>query len=217
MPEDARRQSWSSVVPERLRPKQVEKALEDTGRLAARVDVEQASVDAASVALDAANRADTAQMADAFRRGGEPTSDRKRVEEARASLAEAERRLEAAQVAHAGADDDLGSVIEQHADDWAHAVADEVERMRARARKALEQVESALADVEELTGIGRWLEMPQTRALCHRGLPTTATAARITSNRQPLPADAVLAFARELVDPPAPFVADDSHQTVASP
>jgi hypothetical protein len=202
-----RRVSWSSVVPEPLRPEQVEQALAETERLAARVEAEKAAVVAAADALDAASAADTAQMAEAFRRGNEPTSDRKRVEEARAGLAEAERRLEAAQVAHAGADDDLGRLIGEHADVWARAVAEEAERMRVRARKALEQVEAAIAAIAELTAIGTWLEEPQARPVRRRGVPTAASAGRVTSNRQGLSGGAVLAFARELVDPPAGPVA----------
>ena len=79
--------------------------------------------------------------------------------------------------------------------------------MRLQARKALEQVEAAIAAIAELTAIETWLEEPQARPLRRRGVPTAASAGRVTSNRQGLGADAVLAFARELVDPPAGPVA----------
>jgi hypothetical protein len=93
-------------------------------------------------------------------------------------LAAAQRRLQAAELAAATADDDVGQVVNQHTDRWANDVGAESQKAKARAREALKQFEAAIVDAAELQAIDTWLSAPAPQPVRGRGPLSSTSSAR---------------------------------------
>jgi hypothetical protein len=195
---------WADVAPTLLRPDAVDQAAAESGRLAERVAGEREKVAEAAAAFEQATADDTARMAQALRDGQEPESDTATVERARAALAEAERRLAAAELAAAGADSDVGRLVATQAAAWERACSHELERAQTRARKAIAQLDQALTEIGSARAVAQWLHDvgDRPRPVRASGLSRSPSSEKVTANRSSLNATQVLGFAAELVDPP---------------
>jgi hypothetical protein len=199
------------VIPQAGRPAEVEKAIEEAAQLRDRARQAQEQAAAAQQALAEAERRDVEAASEKARRGESLGSPPAAVAKAREKVERATRDASALQLASDGAADDLVQVMQARTEHWLAALNDEASRARERARRALAQLENALAEARSADSAALWLRSAADDGRFDRQLrPTVAGAtapssAKLTANSEALTTAQLLDFTRELVDPPAPL------------
>jgi hypothetical protein len=131
-------------------------------REAVRVLVDQAPGDQAALAdararLTEAEATDRQQLAQAMREGRDPISDTSAVEKAGAAVSVCERTVQARAVAVQDAQAELRDEIEATRSEWAKSAQQAAERARARAAKALNQLEQTFGELRQAQAAADWL------------------------------------------------------------
>jgi hypothetical protein len=104
---------------------------------------------------------------------------------------------------------DTVETIRANADDWLGALDAELEQGRARALATLDQFERALAELRESAAADGWLRGALHEGRFDRPIRTplvgaaAPSSARVAANSQAFGAGDVIAWARELVEPPS--------------
>jgi len=196
------------VIPQPGRPDAVTRALAEAVELRDRLRAAQEELAGAQAELERQQQADVAQAAQRVRSGSSPGSPPAAIAKARDKVELAKRNANALGIASDAAQHDLVEAMREHADAWLAALDEAAEKARRRGREAIEQFESATREVGSAAAATGWLRSALDDGRFDRRLSVAAGVApsskRKTANSEPLRVDELLAYARELIDPPAP-------------
>ena len=198
------------LVPALVRPEQVGKALAEASELRDRARQAQEQVAAAQAALDEAEKQDVEAAAQRARSGQPLGTTPAGVTKARSALEAAKRTSAALTLALEGAEGDLVAALTVNGSAWVEGLDDESGRARQRAATALTEFQAALADLAKAAaaalwvrgalGDGRW-DRPLRQASAGTVAPS---GAKVSANGEPFAASDLIAWAQELITPPAP-------------
>lgn len=196
--------NWSVVTPMALRPAKIEKAVSETARLRELELTEKQGLITATSELERAEADDVAALAESFRSGSTPKPRTEEVEQRRASVREAERRVAAAAEAVAASEAELGQELQRSRETWLSAVEREADKERVACRARLDELQSGLEKLATLRGIVLWLDrdMNEAKAARTRGLGGSPSSARFAANGEAADAALIVGWLRECVDPP---------------
>jgi hypothetical protein len=195
------------VVPERSRPADVQRALDEAITLRDRHRAARETVAAAQAELEQAQDADVTATAERVRAGDAPGAMPAAIAKARAAAEPAERNARAIGLASDAAQSDLAAMIQQHAESWLAALDAESEQARVRAVEALDMFDEARATISATSAAGAWLRSGLVDQRFDRrvGVTSAATVAlssrAVTANGEPLRVDDLIAWAREAIEP----------------
>jgi hypothetical protein len=198
------------VIPQTARPNEVETAIQAAEQMRARAREAAEAVAAAQAAVDEREREDV-EAAAARARAGEPLGTQSRaLVKARETLQLAQRDLNAVRLAQTQIEAEVAQTIDTHGDGWLAALNDASEHARARATEALAAFETAVDEAGAAAGAAAWLTAARADGRYDRRVPTmlagtvAPSSQRATANGAPLQVDALVAWLREAIAPPAP-------------
>jgi hypothetical protein len=202
------------VIPEAGRPAKIQPAFKEASDLRARYRRAQEELAELEQRLEQVERDDVAEAAQRVRAGSAPGNVPAVVTKARQAVETAKRNSAAIGLASDASQGDLVAAIREHSVGWFGALDSEQQQARERARAALDTFESAIADMRAAAGAAGWLTGALQDGRFDRRAPmpllgsAAPSSARHTANNAPLAADDVIAYARELVEPPVPAAAE---------
>jgi hypothetical protein len=196
------------AVPTLGRPAEVDQALSEASELRARGRAAQEELAAAQALLEQAQRDDVNRAAELARKGSPLGDVPAAVEKARHQVELAQRAGAALTLATDAAVVDAEQVIRDNADGWLATVDDLREQARQRGLAAVAELEQAARDVSDTAGAARWLRDGLTQAHFDPHVVASMTglvarsSARATANNQPIELGQLVAYCRELFEPP---------------
>ncbi len=211
-----------NLVPALAQPAESRLRLAEAVELQTRNRQAREAVAAAQEQTDEAEKADV-HAAAAPARAGEAlgTTTPVAVKKSREQLEMAKRKASAIALALEGAESDLVTSVRQASDDWLSALATAQEEARRSADAALDRFQQSLDDLTKAASASLWLrgalddgrfDRPTRQATVGTFAPSSE---RHSANGQAFGASDVIAWARELVEPPAAPPRHLEHATTA--
>jgi hypothetical protein len=149
--------AWTSLAPPSP-IREIEAQRKRVLDLRGQIDQRRQAADDARAAVVQAERSDREAMAAAMSLGKAATSNVAEIEKANAAAAAATRAFEAAQLAVANSEAELGAVVAKHRDAWTKRATGAVTAARNDAREALAAFRDALAKFRDAQQIAAWLD-----------------------------------------------------------
>jgi hypothetical protein len=195
-------------IPNVARPPEIERAISEARELRRRHRLAQEELARTQQALEQAQEADVAAQAERVRQGAEPGAVPAAIRKAKEAVEVAQRNANAIGRAHAQAGQDVAGAIAERSDAWNVALAAELEQAREQAQAALAAFKAATVRINAADGTSWWLSGALADGRFDRlakvGVSHAPSSRRVTMNGEPLSSQEIVAFAREMVAPPAP-------------
>ena len=197
--------NWLALAPAGG-PRPVEEARAAAQALADAAPQDRQALADAKATLVEAETKDREALAEQMRRGHEPVSDVKRIDEARQAIGTAERHLQGRLLAVEDAQQEFRGSIEQTRDEWLATSQRAAEKAAVRASKTLSQLTSDLTTLRQAQATASWLApgggFDRQQQVSPPVLGTAASSGFQAANGAPVSGDVLLGWVGELIDPP---------------